>query len=344
MSTIYGVTGAMGHLGGTVVRVLAQRGERVRALALPGDASKTLTGVPAEMFTGDVRHAVSLEPFLTVPKGDRLVVIHAAGIVSIASKFDQNVYDVNVKGTQNIVDGCLRHRAERLVHVSSVHAIPPGEKGETITEVDSFRPDRVEGLYARTKAEATQRVLDATLEGLDAVVVHPSGILGPGDYGHGHLTQLIKDFLDGRLTACVNGGYDFVDVRDVTDGILSAAESGRTGECYILSGAFCTIPVLLRVLAEVSGKKPIRMVLPTWFAKFTAPLAETYYKILRQPPLYTAYSLYTLSCPAKFSHGKAELELGYHPRSLTDTLRDTVAWLRSQGLVKPFRGAPQPAG
>ncbi len=100
-----------------------------------------------------------------------------------------------------------------------------------IFEADDFDPAAVHGLYARTKAEAPRLVLAAGQAGLDVSVVHPSGICGPYDCGAGHLTQLFIDYYKGRLTACVAGGYDFVDVRDVADGIIAAAQKGKPGAC-----------------------------------------------------------------------------------------------------------------
>ena len=96
-----------------------------------------------------------------------------------------------------------------------------------LTEVDHFSPESVEGAYAKTKAEASQAVLDMVREGLNAVIVHPSGILGPYDRSGNHLVQMVTDYLEGRLPACVKGGYDFVDVRDVAKGCLLAMDKGR---------------------------------------------------------------------------------------------------------------------
>ena len=92
-------------------------------------------------------------------------------------------------------------------------------------------------------------------QGLDAVIVHPSGILGPGDFGQGHLTQMIADYLNGRLVACVKGGYDFVDVRDVADGVIAAAEKGRAGECYILSNRHYEVRELLDMASAPDREK-----------------------------------------------------------------------------------------
>lgn len=161
-------------------------------------------------------------------------------------------------------------------------------------EAARFDPGEVEGLYAKTKAEASQLVLDAAAQRLDAVIVHPSGILGPGDFGQGHLTQMIADYLNGRLVACVKGGYDFVDVRDVADGVIAAAEKGRAGECYILSNRHYEVWELLDMASAQTGKKRIRVVLPMWAgqgygAAFGAVLAGMVRRAAAVQPLFPLY-------------------------------------------------------
>ena len=192
---------------------------------------------------------------------------------------------------------------------------------------------RAQARCMRGSGPRTAYALAACARGLDVRVVHPSGICGPYDYGHGHLTQLVQDFCTGRLAAGVDGGYDFVDVRDVAAGILACCERGRPGEGYILSGRYCTVRDVLAMLHRITGRRRVRVMLPLWLARAMAPLSEQYYRLLRQPPLYTAYSLYTLSSGARFSHAKAARELGYTTRPFGTTLADTVAWLRRQGRI-----------
>lgn len=334
MGSLYIITGANGHLGNVITRQLVDDGKSVRALVLKGDNAKSLKGVNCEIFYGNVCDKGSLKEIFDVSNGVDIILIHCAGIVSIASKYVQKVYDVNVGGTKNIVDIAIEKKISKLIHVSSVHAIPENKNGELIREVTNFDKDNVEGLYAKTKSEATQYVLKKAKEGLNACVVHPSGIIGPYDFFSGHLTQLVIDYLNGRLTACIHGGYDFVDVRDVSDGILSAVEKGKRGECYILSNTHVEVPDLLNMLSNATNKKRIKTILPMWFANFTAPIAEVYYKLLKQPPLYTRYSLYTLYSNSNFSHEKATKELDYNPREIAETLKDTAFWLQKQGRVK----------
>ena len=331
MNRLYLVTGACGHVGNTLVKQLVANGEKVRGLVLPKEDDAPLAGLPVELVRGDVRDVKSLEPFFDGAGYDEVVCIHTAGIVSIASKFLQSVIDVNVKGTKNIVEMCLSYGVKRLVYTSSVHAIPELPEGEVIREVDHFEAADVVGLYAKSKARATQIVLDSVQRGLDAVIVHPSGIIGPNDYGKGHLTQLVVDYVNGKLGACVKGGYDFVDVRDVADGIVRAVDRGRCGECYILSNRYYSVQELLGQLQQVGNLKKIRCVLPKWFVNMVAPMAELYYKMRRTSPLFTRYSMHTLFSNANFSHEKADRELGYTTRSLKETLRDTVAFLERIG-------------
>jgi len=329
---VYIVTGAAGHLGGAVTKALGERGAAVRALCLPSEKCPP-QGDHVKVFFGDVRDADSLNGIFEGCADELAAVIHCAGIVSISSKFDKNVCDVNVGGTKNIIALCEKHDVRKLVHVSSVHAIPELPAGEIIAEVDRFSPDSVVGLYAKTKAEASQCVMDYIARGRDANIVHPSGIVGPGDFGGGHITQLVIDYCKGRLTSGINGGYDFVDVRDVARSIVACCATGKSGECYILSGQYFKVYELLNLLREVTGKRAIRSVLPLWFAKATAPLSELYYRILRQPPLFTAYSIYTLGSNANFSREKAARELGHAPRPMRQTLEDTVKWLEGCGRL-----------
>lgn len=333
MDRIYIVTGANGHLGGTIVRMLRRAGAAVRGLVLP--AEKVADAGAVRYFKGDVRDKASLEPLFADTDGRDVVVIHTAGIVDIADKVSPAMYAVNVGGTRNITALCLEHRVSRLVYVSSVHAIPEKDGLQVLREVHHFSPDEVVGGYAKTKAEATQIVLDAVAAGLNAVVVHPSGILGPYDASGNHLVQLVVDYVRGKLPACVRGGYDFVDVRDVAAGCLAAVDKGRAGECYILSNRHYEVKDVLRIAKKVQGGRKLP-VLPMWMARAAAPMLEWVAKRRRERPLYTKYSLYTLASNDRFSHDKATRELGYQPRDLYQTIRDTIAWLN--------RKRPAPAG
>ena len=330
MEKIYLVTGACGHLGSTVLRVLLEEGYSAYGLYIPSE-KHFIDGV--EYIEGDVTDVDSLIPFFEKGKGKEAIVIHCAGIVSVKSGFDQMLYDVNVTGTKNIADLCYLYGVKKLVYVSTVHALPELKKGEVILEIKAFDPDKVKGAYAKTKATATKYVLDKVSEGLDATIVHPSGIIGPYDYGKGHLSALIIDYCNHKLMAAVKGGYDFVDVRDVAKGIISASKDGRKGECYILSNRYYEVKEIISLLAECYGKSYVKCYLPLKFVKCIAPLSEAYYKILKKPPLFTPYSIYTLGSNAIFSHEKADKELSYRVRDMRETLDDSIKWFKQIGRI-----------
>lgn len=334
MKDIYIVTGANGFLGNNIVRALNQKPNcQVRALVSSMNRVDALKGLDCEIFEGDVTKPETLTDIFTVPDGAKVYVIHCAAIVYIKSKPNPAVHEVNVLGTKHVAEKTLAIGG-KMVYVNSVHAIPELPHGEVMTEIKDFDPAKVEGIYAKSKAEAAKYILDAVkTRGLNACIVHPSGIIGPYDFKTSHLTQLIIDAATGRLKAGVKGGYDFVDVRDVTAGILSACAHGKAGECYILSGHYISIPELFQMIAKATGYKPIKTFLPLWLAKLTAPLSEIYYSLKKQPPLYTKYSLYTLESNANFSHAKADRELGYTVRAPQTTIDDTIKWLKQVGRI-----------
>jgi dihydroflavonol-4-reductase len=339
MSMLFIVTGANGHLGNTICRLLKNQNQDVRGFILPSDSDKMLKELGVEVYKGDVRKIDSMEPLFDLSKTkytyDDVAVLHTAGIVSIARKKNPLLVSVNVTGTKNITDLCLKYGVHRYIYVSSVHAIPELENQELIHEIGLFNPDAVVGSYAKTKAEATQYVLDSIQKGLKGIVVHPSGIIGPNDYGRAHMTMMMEDYLNGHLTSRINGAYDFVDVRDVAGAIVQSVYSGEVGACYILSGHRITLKDLFERMKKISGKKLRINVLPMWFAKITAPMAELYYRMRKLPPIYTSYSLYTLESNSNFSREKARIDLNYQPRLVDETIIDTMKWLVEAKRIKP---------
>lgn len=328
MKRIYIVTGASGFLGNNIIRMLEHDDNaEVRAFVLNGESITSLNNLKCSIYYGDVTKADTLNSIFDGSGDAEIFVIHCAAVVYIKSKYNSRVYDVNVNGTKNIVDKVLEYNA-KLIYVSSVHAIPEKSNGDLISEVSIFNPDDVVGLYAKTKAEAARYVMDSVKDkGLNACIVHPSGILGPYDFSNSHLTALVREIVRGKLPMCVKGGYDFVDVRDVAKGIIMACDKGKMGECYIMSGEFVSIKKLADLVCDVVGRKRIKVVLPIMIAKIVAPFYEMYYNVKGKTPLFTKYSLYTLSSNSNFSNEKAKRDLGFVTRDITDTVKDMIMWI-----------------
>ncbi|MBQ6300874.1 MAG: NAD-dependent epimerase/dehydratase family protein [Bacteroidales bacterium] len=315
MKQIYIITGANGHLGSTIIRYLSRGDCLVRGLLLPSENHEDSGNV--KYYKGDITDLESMDAIFSGTGGSEVIVIHTAGLVSIEDKITLDLYDVNVNGTKNVISMCRKYRAKRMLYVSSVHVIAEG---------DGFSIDSVKGGYATTKAVASQAVLDAVSKGLDAVIVLPSGIIGPFDNGRNHLVQLVKRFMEKKLPVITTGGYDMVDVRDVAKGCIAAADRGRNGESYILSNQYITIPDLIELSGELSGTR-VPCSIPLSYIKAFAPLFEWIGRITHTRPLFTRYSLSVLEEDIRFSHEKATRELGYHPMDIKDSLRDTIDYL-----------------
>ena len=329
----YLVTGASGFLGRAVTAELLRQGATVHALVQPGDLGFYLLPTQVQVVSGDVCDETSLAAFFS--RADhKTCVIHCAGIVSVASHPGEKLYPVNVGGTKGVLRQCLRHSVGRLIYVSSVHAIPEKPKGTIITEASHLSPDLVRGAYAKSKAMATNLVGRAVQKGLNACVVFPSGLIGPGDVTGGIFTGMIQRFLSGRLPFAVKGGYDFVDVRDVARGILDCAQQGKAGQGYILSGHYLTIRQILQLVAKTAqpNHPPVfpTLFLPLSWARLVS-LGYEKYCLMRKKPLYfTPYSISVLSSNGRFSHQAASQCFGYQPRPAEDTLRDMTLWMKTQ--------------
>lgn len=325
----YLVTGATGFLGRAVAEELVRRKAQVHALVLHDDPYTDLLPKEVRTVIGDVCDKSSLSDFFA-DADSRTCVIHCAGIVSVASRPGSKLYQVNVGGTWRVLRQCMEHNVGKMVYVSSVHAIPEKPKGCIITENCEFSPGLVDGDYAKSNAAATELVFDAAERGLNASIVFPSGIIGPGDLQGGSFTSMAKSFLSGKLPFAVRGGYDFVDVRDVANGILACSESGEPGKGYILSGHYVTIRRMLQLVGKAAKLKYRSLCLPLGLARLAAPYYERRSLRERKPLFFTPYSVSVLASNGQFSHAAASERFAYQPCPIEETLGDMTAWLLNQ--------------
>jgi nucleoside-diphosphate-sugar epimerase len=321
------VTGANGHVGANLCRTLIAEGHQVKALV--HHQKNAISSLPLEIVHGNLNDKESLRKLL---KGCE-VVFHLAALISIAGKRDKLI-ETNVKGTQNLLEVISENGVRRLVHFSSVHALShrPFDK-----PMDENRPLVEESpmWYEITKSRGEKMVREAVSKGLDAVIINPCAIVGPHDYKPSLVGTVLMQMYSGSLPALVPGGYNWVDVRDIVQGAVSAMDNGRKGESYILSGHYVSVKELARTVEKVTGKKVTRFMIPTAVAKIGVPFVKAYAGITKTEPLYTFDSLRTLlEVNQHISSAKASKDLGYKPRSLDMTIRDTIDWFSSQGLIK----------
>jgi len=322
----YLVTGATGFLGQAVLAELKARDAEIRALVLESNPKAAELAREVSVVYGDVCDDASLDRFFSGADAETCV-IHCAGIVSVASRPGDRIYRVNVGGTNNILRHSERCGVGKLIYVSSVHAIPEKPKGKEIDEETVFSADLVRGDYAKSKAIATKLVFEAAGRGLDACVVFPSGIIGPGDAGKGSMARMLLSFLSGKLPVAVKGGYDFVDVRDVAAGIVACSERGQPGHGYILSGHYASIRDILDAAKDALKIRRTVSFLPICFAKLLAPVYEKQSLRKKQTLYFTPYAVAVLDSNGRFSRAAAAAAFGYAPRSLKNSVRDMALWL-----------------
>ena len=338
MKTLYLLTGAAGFLGSNICQQLLQRGDSVRAFVLSGDPAVKFVPEGVEIFEGNLCDADDCLHFFDVEEGISTICIHCASMVTVNPDYSEKLMAVNVGGTENILAAAKAHpECQKLVYVSSTGAIPELPKGQAIREVSQFVPyddEKVVGWYSRSKAIATQKVLDAAAEGLNACVVHPSGILGPNDHAISETTGTVIKIMNGEMPVGMGGSFNLCDVRDLAHGTIAAADKGRKGECYILGNKEVTLKEMAKMLHNACGCKQPLFYVPISMAYRLAESMEKKAAKTGEKPMMTKFAVYNLNRNNHFDYSKAEKELGYHTRPYAETLRDEARWLVAEGKIK----------
>ena len=324
------VTGATGHVGNVLVRKLINSNKKIRVLLENNTDSSILDDLQIEKVTGNLLNPDSL---LEAFKGAE-IVFHLAAKISLIPNEDDIVRRVNYIGTKNVIEACKICKVKKLVYMSSVHALQEPPDGIVIDESYPFDPDNNRGEYDRSKAMASLEVVNSIEKDFETVVVCPSGIIGPYDYLISFMGKTIIDFINGKIKFFIDGAYDFVDVRDVVEGTISAADKGLAGEKYILSGQRISVKEILEILSYASRFEVPKMKIPKWLATAASSLATIYYSLFKAKPVFTKYSFNTLQRNSLFSHFKASEELGYNPRPVKESILDSVLWFKKLGLLK----------
>jgi dihydroflavonol-4-reductase len=325
VSDAIAVTGASGHLGANLVRMLLDAGHRVRVLVHHDTAA--FQDLSVEQVRGDTLEASSLRKAFDGVD----TVYHLAAVITFQEHKDTRAEAVNVTGTENVVAACESCRVRRLVHVSSIHAFRSPSDGAVIDESCALTEDPGAFPYDRSKVAGERAVHAAVDRGLRAVVVYPTAVLGPHDYRPSALGQVVLDLCLGRVPMLVQGGFNWVDARDVCQGAMAAARLAPPGERYLLGGHHCSVRALAQMVEEFSGTKAPTFSVPMALARLSTPFAALYARMTGGEPRFTPVSLSALCHHQQVSHAKASRELGYAPRPLRDTVRDTLAWFKETG-------------
>jgi dihydroflavonol-4-reductase len=322
------VTGGSGRLGNVLVRALLARGAKVRVLEPGAGRPPSLEELDAELVHGSV---LDREAVAALCRGAQ-AVFHLAAKVDLDRDRDGSIFAVNVDGTRRIVDACVAGRI-RMVHCSSHHALVRHPLSEPLDERRPLALDEPCD-YHRAKAVAEKLVLDAVAnQGLEAVICSPGTLLGPHDYEPSMIARALVDLYHGRLPALMQVVSDFVDTRDVAAGMIAAAERGRSGERYLLSGDVLTMQDVVREVGVITGRRMPTLFLPLWVGWALLPFSLAAARLTGKQPLFTAGVLRASVSNRVVIHEKALRELGFSPRSARESLTDSFAWFKQRGWL-----------
>jgi dihydroflavonol-4-reductase len=321
------VTGGSGVIGGALVERLVVRGDDVVALARSDAAADALTGRGAEVVRGD---ALDEDALVRGMEGCALA-FHVAGVNAMCVEDPEAMRRTNVDGAAGAVRAAARAGVARLVHTSSATTI--GEAPGTVGREDTPHRGWYLSTYDRTKTEGERAVLAAAAQtGQDVVCVNPSSVQGPGRAGG--TGRFLLAFLDGRLKFFVQTHVSLVDIADCVEGHLLAAERGRAGERYLLNGMTLSVTEALALAADVAGVKRKPRLLPRPVATVAAGAVERGFRLARRSPPVCREMVRTLLHGHRYDGSRAERELGLRYTDPEETVRRTIDWARSAGLLK----------
>lgn len=321
------VTGASGFVGSWLVRRLVERGERVHVLHRASSNLEDIAGLPFVSRLGDVTDAESVRKACA----DVEQVFHLAGVVGYSPAMREQMEKVNVGGTRNVVEAVAGTKA-KLIYMSSVVAVGASFDRRPLDEDSPFNVHHLDLGYFETKRAAEQIVTEATKAGrIQSVILNPSTIYGAGDAKKGSRKTQLK-VAQGRFPFYTAGGVSIVSVHDVVDALLVAPTRGRNGERYILSGENITIQDMLTRIAKFAGAPPPRYYLPSPVVHAIGRVGDLMLKLGRKGPL-TSENAWTSLLYHWFDHSKATRELGFDPRPADVALKESVDWMKQEGLL-----------
>ncbi len=319
------VTGATGFVGSAVARTLLARGHQLRLLVRPGGDRRNIAGLPAELAEGDLTDPASLAKAVD---GCRYLV-HVAADYRLWVPDPAAMLRANVEGTRALLLAAQSRGVERMVYCSSVAALGLTGDGTPGDEATPVNPDKIVGIYKKSKYLAEQAVLDLVrTEAMPVVIVNPSTPVGPRDIKPTPTGKMILDAATGRMPAYVETGLNIVHVDDVAEGHALALERGDIGERYILGGEDFSLGDLFALVAQIAGRRPPRVKLPLAPLYPVALACEALARGFGVEPVVTRETLAMARKKMFFSSAKARAALGYAPRPAVQAIEDAVAWFR----------------
>ena len=320
------VTGATGHVGTNLCRMLLDRGHKVKALVHKN--SLGLESLPLELVKGDISDTGDLSRLCSGCE----VVFHLAACITIRKK-DQRCMEVNAESCTRLIDAAIASGVKRIIHFSSIHAFV---QHPSDIELNETRPLALGSKvsYDHSKALGQKIMMAASGADIEVIVLNPTAIIGPNDFRPSLLGNALIRFFQGQNPSLIPGGYNWVDVRDVCNAAINAIDKGTPGECYLIGGHWQSLKSLAEEIEKNGGKKVPALSLPLWLAWLGAVFLNLHARLTKSVPLYTSVTLETLNHSHRnISSEKAARELSYSARPFSETIADTVKWFRNNKYI-----------
>lgn len=321
------LSGASGFVGSNLARALVSQGWDTHALVRPGSSQSELEDIPMTLHEGDLTDPDSL--VRAIP--DRAdAVFHVAASTNFWSRGNEQQDRVNIDGTRNMIAAAESARAGRFIHTSSFTTW--GFRNTRLTE-DSDRTADTDWInYVRSKHKAEKEVLQANAsDRIDAVILNPAHILGPGDYNN--WSRMIRMIYQGKLLMAPPGGGNFSDVQQVAQAHIHAFRRGRSGEKYLLGGEYADFTEIVAITGDVLGRRVPRSAAPAWIMQAWGQVNAGLARLTGNPPDITPESAAMVSYRVDCDSDKAQRELGYRFTSIRTLIENTAEWMKTKGLL-----------
>jgi dihydroflavonol-4-reductase len=325
------VTGGCGFLGSWIVRQLVEEeGVEVRIFAVPGESRENVQDLDVEIVEGDVRARADVER--AVEGVD--TVFHSAAVYQDFAPDPTLMYDVNLRGTFNVLEAARRADVEKVVYTASIASIGRPPEGRTADESTPYEAWDIDFAYSRSKLFSREIAEYFADWGLDVRVVCPGIVLGPGDLRPTPSGLIIVNTFQPGPAVYFDGGANYVDVRDAARAHVLAARHGAAGERYLATGANLSNAELVDLIQRESGQHKPTVKLPLPVAHGIAKAMDVRARRTGEPPLLARdFFLYSLK-PCFYRNDKARRELGATFRPIDETIRDAIAYFRERGLIE----------
>lgn len=323
------VTGGTGFVGANLVAALNKRGMVPRLLCRHSASTQALTGLQYQTVAGDVLSPI---PALAEAMAGCDWVFHVAAVADYWRQKPERLYQVNVQGTKNMLEAAQLAKVKRFVFTSSVAALGVPAQNEPLTESHTFNLPPAALPYGHSKHLAEIAVRQAVAQGLEAVIVNPSIILGARDLNQ-ISGSIILEIAKGRVWFNPPGGNNYIDVGDVATGHIAAAEQGLPGERYILGNTNLLYPDLIRLICEQLGKTPPTVNLPGWILPAAAVGVQAARFFLGNRLPIDENQIRMSGVMMYVDAGKAIRQLGLPQTPIRHTIRETCLWYQANGFL-----------